>query len=320
MTRAARLSAAILAFALLGGGALVALPASAATGDLFTLTDIDDVDAFSTISKTDATEARLEAALPETAYVAAIEIYQGVGYAVGWVAGPDDSESPALFTWDILTGAITATVALPTEIEDFNGFDTSVGGELPDGTLLAIVGIGDTDLIVSIDPATGAITQLVDVTDRIASEYVESLATDPTTGITYVMTDNNDGQPNVLVLDLVARTYEGPIALTGISSSLGDGYVMGSDFDAAGTLWFFYNEPGLSSTVGEFGPTVEAVTSGEPNLDTNPTALAVQDVDVAPAPQLAATGVDLSGPVALVLALMTVGGLALLARRRAAQA
>lgn len=322
MTRLSRISSRVALGALVVAGlTFAAAPVGAHTGSLFTVTDEGS---FATISGADASVAPLSPSNLGDYSVNGIEIFNEVGYVL--LTQSDDTDTNYLVaTWDHSTGALGTPVQLVGELDvtlnSVYGLDTT-----NDGTLLAFADVtvleGEFPInytwVVSIDPATGLVTGLVDITG--ATPYEDSLATDPTTGITYAFVDEDLGLPQYLQLDLAAGTFTGPTDLDEIQATLGDGYIYGADFDTAGTLWFYYNgfdedNDGLSYTTGPFSETVEGVFVGEPNVSVNEVNLAY---DPYVAPQLAATGLPLL-PLALAGAgLLGLGGLAFASRRRVA--
>lgn len=292
----------------------VAVPVSAHTGALFTV-EYNDTYTFATISGSDASVAPIGAPLPTS--VDGIEIFDEVGYAL--VDG-------SIATWDHTTGVLGTPVAL-VAAPGYTLF--SLGSELDatnDGTLLTYALLladetGDiltVPWVVSIDPTTGVVTPEVDVT--AVTPYTDAIATHPVTGVTYAFIDTNNG-PEYATLDLETGTLGARTALTGIAAALGAfGYFGGADFDASGTLWFYYygdDETILASTTGEFGPGVGAVSSGAVsnaasiNLATDPGGAAP-----AAAPALPATGIEIGGALALVVGLLGAGTLALITVRR----
>jgi hypothetical protein len=234
-----------------------------------------------------------------------------------------------VYTWDHNTGTISTPVPITQAIAEFPTKYVYAADTLADGTLIAFLTLagegGDLEYVVSIDPSTGVATELVDLTG--VSDFLDSLATDPTTGTTYAFVDENDGMPQYLVLDLVGGTYSGPTDLTGFNSAFGDGFVNGADFDSAGTLWFYYRVLGESDSVeytllaassGAFSAVVGADFVGGGAVSTG---LDTVNLTIGPAvmkPALAATGLDIAG-VATGAAVMLAAGLGVLlvTRRRA---
>jgi hypothetical protein len=159
-----------------------------------------------------------------------------------------------------------------------------------------------------------------------AAQVLDGLATDPTTGITYAFTDENDGMPQYFELDLAVGTYTGPTDLTGIHDSFDNGYLAEADFNSAGVLFFYYvqfaegQDPGLLGVAsGTFSSTVGADFAGggatQPIVDL--TNLTVGPSVVKPA--LANTGLPIAGMVVGGVALLGAGLAAVyITRRRAA--
>jgi hypothetical protein len=330
-----RIAAGAGVFAIAAAIALAgSVPASAHSGQFFTNAASGESGGFATISQTDATIT----ALPDLSgqYATAVEIYGEQGYAIDG----DDEETGTLYFWDHTTGAVTDSRPLvldPTFAEgafivDIRALDTTVGSTLPDGTLLTIVRINfgeevnEGTWLSSIDPATGTVTPLLDLTGYINDFddflYVDSLATDPTTGVTYLLTDFDDGMPLYSTVDFVGGTVADPVALTGVNEVLGDGYILGSDFTDAGVLFFIYNSTEEGSQ-DAFASLTGAITA-------NPSATfigAVDDEDVStnalaydPAPKLADTGLNLVNPAIAALAMLGLGAAVFIVSRRRATA
>ncbi|MGX5682390.1 hypothetical protein [Schumannella luteola] len=324
MSRLSRISSRLALGALvLGGLTFAAAPVGAHTGSLFTIDD-ETTTNFATISGTDASVASFGPAIPDNYSVEGIEIFNEVGYVLLSEEIDDDTEVTYIATWDHSTGALGTLVELVggvnVSVNEVYGLDTT-----NDGTILAFAEVTviegefpiDHEWVVSINPTTGEVTEVVDITG--VTPYKDSLATDPTTGITYAFVDTDDGMPQFLQLDLVAGTYTGPTDLDELQATVGPGYVYGADFDTAGTLWFYYSgfegNGGLSYTTGPFSETVEGVTVGDPSVDVDEINLAY---DPYVAPQLAATGLPLLPLAVAGAGLLGLGGLAFASRRRAA--
>lgn len=324
MSRLSRISSRVALGALVVGGlTFAAAPVGAHTGSLFTVVD-EDFQGFATISGTDATVASFGPEIPDQYFIGGIEIFNETAY----VLLGEEIEGDSVYyiaTWDHSTGALGTLVPLVGDIDvsllSVYGLDTT-----NDGTVLAFAQVEvlegelpiDYEWVVTINPATGLVSEAVDITG--ATPYEDSLATDPTTGISYAFVDEDAGTPQFLQLDLVAGTYTGPTDLDELEATVGEGYVYGADFDTAGTLWFYYSgfeedNGGLSYTTGPFSETVEGVTVGEASIDTDEVNLAY---DPYVAPQLAATGLPLLPLAVAGAGLLGLGGLAFASRRRAA--
>lgn len=301
-------------------GLLGATPASAHTGALFTAYQSENLDTFATISQTDASVTPLANALPEDVFADSIEIFNEQAYALAGEEG-----ETYIYPWDHSTGTSgTPVLIVGAEIQDYEFTGAYALDTLLDGTIISFgryVAAGDLDLIDrdfvgSIDPATGIWTPLVELTD--ASDYFDSLATDPTTGVTYALVDEDDGMPEFIIIDFANSTYAGPTALPFVQEALGEGYMRGADFDTAGTLWFFYDGV-LAHTSSAFSAAVSAVEVGPYNGGEVPEiedyALAYDPAAVV-SPQLADTGVPTGGIVGGALALLTAGVVLIAVRRR----
>lgn len=291
----------------------MSIPASAHTGAFFTVDFVPDDDFFATISPLDALTAPFGEPVPFTAR--GIEIFSESAYALYGTEG-----GPVLATWDHSAGTVGSEVAIQ-QPEDYlmdgmSGLDTT-----PDGRILSIAALWipevlDGAFIVEIDPATGALDLLVDLSGT--DFYPSSIATDPTTGATYVFSGTQ-----YLEVDIQTGAYGELVDLLGVVEDLGFGSVEGADFDTAGTLWFFYDGEGtqFASLDGSLSASVGAVSSGEAsevndyNLAYDPVAVPV----VPDAPQLSNTGMDASACVVAGAALLVSGlVVVLVARRRTA--
>jgi hypothetical protein len=321
---AARLSLAGIAAVALS--AAVALPASGHTGHLFTsLMPGEGTTQFGTIDPVTAVVSPL--GTPTTSGHSGIEIVAETGYVIEVTGG--EVRTFAISTWDHTTGAILGSVPIVLPVA---GLINTVEGldALPDGTLIAYLHAdiedGEFDVpeiwVVSINPATGMTTFLVELTALDDEDfYTDSLATDPTTGTTYAFVDYNDGIPLVVTLDLAGGTYSAPVALAALRTEFGDGYVAGADYDTAGTLWFFYSLFGEGDTavLASASGTLDAVTEAETISSPLTQQVELQSLAYDPyVPQLAATGFPVLAAGAMGVALLGAGGLAMVARRRRA--
>ena len=291
-------------------------PAHAHTGSLFTQSIVGEgVANFATISTADATVTPLPTAV--NVFAAGLEIWNEQGYAIG---GPGEG-ADNLYFWDHNTGAITQELPLTLavgwgDLDSVNSLDTTKGSVLPDGTLLTIVEfeVGEEAVelwIASIDPATGIITPLVNFSDVEGDIILDSLATDPTTGITWAFVDG-EGPQSAYPIDFTAMTYGDPVSMEGLWDSVGSGYISGADFNDAGQLWFIYNFEGRALVSLDGAVATEATgTVAGPVEDVAGYALAWDS-----APQLAATGLELVNPAIVALGLLVAGGAVVLVTRR----
>lgn len=320
-----RIGAGVAAVALLGF--MGTAPAGAAAGDtLYTATSFESAQgALGTINLEGPTFAALGPNLPAGLTSSGIDLFGETGYGIAY----DSDDVYYVYTWDHNTGTITTPVPITQAIAEFPTRSVYAADTLPDGTLIAFLILegegGDLEYVVSIDPGTGVATELVDLTG--VSDFLDSLATDPTTGTTYAFVDENDGMPQYLELDLVGGAYSGPTDLTGFNSAFGDGFVDGADFDTAGTLWFYYAVFGdsdgvdytlLAASSGAFSAAVGAdfVGGGAVSTDLDTVNLTIGPAVVKPA--LAATGVDIAGIATGAAVLLAAGlGVLLVTRRRA---
>ena len=290
------------------------------------------------VSKTDATLAVLPSTTPDESFYGAIEIVDGLGYSVG---GNDES-GYVVFTWDVATGAELTAVPITAPGATFYGISSLTATEndevLPDGTLITIANINtapDGNLvrifIGSVDPTTGVFTRLMEITSLyIESSFVaDSLASDPTSGITYLFGHYSDGVPVAVALDLTGGEFDAPVELTGIEDTVFADEIPASDFDSDGVLWFYASgeSSALAHTTGQFSSDVFAVLVGPASeavdgtgRETNLSQLAIGPAVPVPAgPQLAATGAPIEQPLLIGGVLLVLGAAAFgVARRRRA--
>jgi hypothetical protein len=297
-------------------------PASAHSGAFYTSASLGEGGyGFATISPTDAAVALLPTVAGLEAE--AVEIWNEIGYAISGEGDDNDT----LYFWDHTTGAVTGSAPLAIDpawpattpvLLNVYALDTTKGSTVPDGTILTFAEINTGPEVnvgtwlSSIDPATGYVTPLVDVTGLEDDTFVDSLATDPLTGVTYALVDYNDGLPQYSVLDIAAGTYATPAPLSAVRDSIGSGYMQGSDFTDEGILHFFYSSEG-----SVFAHLNGAITS-------NPTATVAGPVDDVetdalaydPAPKLADTGLNLVNPAIAALAILGLGAAVVVVSRR----
>lgn len=311
-------------------------PASAHSGQFFTEAEIGDgPDGFATISQSDAAVTQL----PELADVDAnaIEIWNEAGYAIAAVGNSNDT----LVLWDHTTGAVTGTHPLTLDpafspnsfLINVQAMDTTKGSSLPDGTILTLATvntgfeINQSLWLSSIDPATGIVYPLVDLTgyldelqeDEDAELYLDSLATNPLTGVTYIFIDFNDGTPQYVAVDIATDTAAAPVPLVNVEGALGEGYIQGADYTDTGVLFFYY------FVFGEVeGPGSTVFANLAADITTSPAATLIGEVgDVSsgalaydPAPMLANTGLNFVNPAIAALALLGLGGAVVVISRR----
>lgn len=326
MPRHTTKTAVIAGVALSAIGLVAASPASAHTNNLFTYIaeDVTTV-GFATMDRTTAAVTSLGTpSAYEFDEVLGAEIFNEVGTAIATTDDEQEDEHVVL-GWDHSTGAEETPVPLFVEGADLGyltGLDT-----LADGTIItfAIYEVEiegepvDVAVIASVDRATGVLTPLIDVTDLTidGSFWIESLATDPISGVTYALLsdDEESGESYYAPLDFDTLTYGTPTQFTG--AGFGEGFFQGADFDVDGTLYFIYGnnerEEYELSTLGAPAtwPTAERhyVADTASNYpDEYPLATLALTLEQAPAaPALANTGAEFP---ALALA---AGGVAVLA-------
>lgn len=346
MSRPTRSRALPLTGAALATAALVfaaAAPASAHTDDLFTFVQLDGNSGFGSVSKTDAAMAFLGAATDLFITGAEIVGEQGYGVAVA------DEVGPVVFRWNHDTGAISTPVPLVIDSSlflygdeefDFAADHVVIGlDSLTDGTLLTIIAVDSEEGgeyyqgIVAVDPATGEVEPLVKLPLIVGATY-SSIATDPTTGTTYVFYFYPSGISTAIVVDLeLGLAPLDPLPLTGVSELFDDsgGFPLGADFDAAGVLWHVVGVDELeeyhllrfpapfatTATPVDLGELPWIVTPGQVRFEST-SALAL-DPAAAPA-GLPDTGHDLGGVLlaAGALGLLGLAGVSLSIRRRTA--
>lgn len=247
MTRTSLVARTLLAtVAATAVGLAAATPASAHTNNLYTvLWEDESASKFGTVSKSDGIANPLGSALAPVS-VQGLEVHDEKGYLIGY----GDGVGAFVSEWNHVTGAEGTRVAAYYEspAEDlmfFSGLDT-----LADGTLLTlsmyVVYVDEDDIphiqLSTIDPGTGAIHAVVDLQDILEqyemSVWPNSIATHPTTGVTYVFFQGDDGSIYFVTADVAAGTHGELTALTG--PGFEDGFVQGVDFDADGTLYFIY--------------------------------------------------------------------------------
>jgi len=173
----------------------------------------------------------------------------------------------------------------------------------------------DAYYIAVVDPAGPTLEPIVDVSE-VSDLYgpISGIATDPTTGITYLLVFG-EGLGYVSV-DLATGDYEDPIGLPGYSdvaqTEPGD-----LDFDTDGTGYLLtYSNELLSISAPFGGDSTFAVIGAVDNL-LSPSAIST------PLPveeELAATGVSLDLPLVVGFAAVGLGAVTLLAVRRRQEA
>jgi LPXTG-motif cell wall-anchored protein len=356
MRRRSRLAAA----AMLATGACLAAaaPASAATDPDAVYVFLRSTDAgvttlsFGTAAKADASLSTLSVEYTGVE-PKAIEIVDEFGYAIvpGWV-GPDFVTSIA--RWDTTTGEVISSTPIvldsgsPLYRPDWVG-GSFIGLDSPDGVHLqtAVCAWGMTGrecFLGTLDPTTAVFTATADLTTVSATSgsTMGDLATAPATGTTTLFFDVYDPQAGsrmpfaVTLQDGVLGT---PFPLTGVTTTVGGGAVLGADYAPDGTLWLVYSgagglellsfaagasltdavptEVGPLETGDPAGPLVTADAFGQlavaPWVPATPAA---PDDDPPTAPALAETGAASVGAAALGASLLLAGALTLGMRRR----
>lgn len=247
----------IAAIALTSLGLVAAVPASAHTNNMYTLVawhgEAETI-GFATYSKTDGTAAFIGETYPsQMMYIAGIEIANEKGTVLGHAGDSDYVQE-----WDHKTGA-TSSEAVPLSLnipgeerdyfyQEYVGLDT-----LNDGTTVTVIGY-ETDVaegqvekhfaIASVNSTNGQLTPLVDITlaimngDAVLVYEPTSLATDPTTGLTYVFLEDQERKARFLEVDVAAGTvststlFGGPFYV--------EGAIDAADFEVDGTMFVNY--------------------------------------------------------------------------------
>jgi hypothetical protein len=325
-----RLAAATGVVAIAAALALVgAAPASAHSGNFFVNAYFADRDAagFGTISTTDAALTGLPQ-LPNV-FVSAIEIYE----EKAWGIYGDGQQNNTILRWDHTTGALMgdAPITLNPAFDDDAllvntfGLDTTKGSSgVPDGTILTltIINFGDelnqSTWLSSIDGQTGVINPLVDLAVLAPNdgEYIiDSVATDPTTGITYVFfISQGFAAPLFATVDIATDAVGTPVELPAVKAAAGNGYIPAADFNDAGVLYFLFDEFSTTQVFAKFdgAPSASAaVTVIGPAVPVSQGTLAYD-----PAPKLANTGLNFVNPAIAALALLGLGGAVVVISRR----
>ena len=314
----------IAAITLTALGLVAAAPASAHTNNMYTYVIYNDQSeqaGFATYGKTDGVTAPLPTTyVPEMVSIRGIEVANEKGTALGY--GGNDGGGDWVRTWNHTTGERSLPIALyftaESEYSGVFGLDT-----LNDGTTVTIVqsftneGTVDHWTIASVNAGTGELLPLVEITPAISVEgdvlqTPSALATDPTTGITYVFLQNPAGEVEFLAVNVAAKTYGEPTLFQG--EYFIEGEILGSDFDAGdGTLYFnFDNYETGDVELLRLGAPATWVTAEPQYISTAPADPETESIaDLALTIEhtaLAATGSELP-----ILAIVLVGTVAVLA-------
>lgn len=232
-------------------GLVVATPAAAHTNNLYSLVyNLDPNWAILDRTNGSATLLPQPAANGREETVGA-EIYNEIGYAILDTSDGEDTHY-SVINWDHTTGAETAPVPITFPGADalsyVSGLDT-----LADGTLLTYIEYEILEdgsefpefraAIAILNPTTGVLSNPVFLQDVIENDDfsfdVFSLATDPTSGTTYLfLRDDNTNFSYFLPVNFTAGTYTDPVRFEG--SGFEAGIFGGADFDQDGTLYFIY--------------------------------------------------------------------------------
>ncbi|MDH6180268.1 hypothetical protein M2152_000450 [Microbacteriaceae bacterium SG_E_30_P1] len=271
---------------------------------------------FVQLDKTDATATPV-GPVSDTYFFLSVEVVNGLGYAIGYEADAEDAPFQ-VFTWDITSGAVLTAVVATAPIDgefSLEALDTTNAG-----VLLTYLQSGDIEWLASIDPATGVVTPLVDLDTAPDGRIFEGIATNPVTGVTYLLADYDDGIPAYSSIDIATGGFGESVFFPQFAETLGSGWFSEGDFDATGTLWFTYSgDVGVARTDGPAEVGVDAVELGDPDIVSK--AITIGQTVVAPAPapepQLAATGFPVA-PVVGGAAVLLAAGLGMIVLRRRA--
>jgi hypothetical protein len=344
------LAAALSTFAVAGLVVCGASVAHAADDDtvVYTSTYIetqDDLSAFFTTVDPATLDETVLTANPfmtgdDDIWLTGIDIYSGTGYAIRGLDGGEED----IFTWNIATGAQTTPIALNYTDAGFFGdsvdfIETWALDSTTDGRILAIGffddGLNNDDsyhhAVIQVDPATGAVTPVVDLTTVIADDtfWYEGVATNPISGTTYVLGYHYEsGEANeypaiATPVDLDANTVGSPITLPAYPSYTVDDIEDG-DFDEAGVLYVLSDDNVLGRFAAPLSTGSAFANLGSPALVYSTVVAVTGSAATTPSGgsdgglELAPTGATAT-PLALGgLGALMAGGLALalVARRR----
>jgi len=330
--------AAVAGIALTAMGILAASPAIAAVPALYTYLDGTNPYGYSTMSATTGAVTPLPT-LPTNPpdEVVGEELTNGVGTAIGVFSG-DPSEF-FIYDWNATTGASNAGVPAFVAGADegslvISGLDTRNDGTLITYAEYTTTGGGEFpttshhSVIATVNRDTGELLPVIGLDDLYDSDYiVNSLATDPLTGISYVFMEQEGNNLAFWVeLDFDTQTFDIPGTFDG--AGFESGFFQGADFDASGTLWFIYGNNDREmyelSTLGSPATWATDARTVVADAASNyaPYPLSELALTTAPAPALAETGAEFPvallalGSVAVIAGVVTV--VTVSRRRRAA--
>lgn len=306
--------AVVAGIALTALGALAASPAAAAVPALYTYVAFANPYGYSTMSATDGAVTVLPTLPTNPAdTIVGQELTDGVGTAIGLIDGEPDQYG--VHTWNSTTGASDSGTGLFLTGADEGSLLVSGLDTRNDGTLITYVEYTTTSggefptttphaAVATLNRATGELIPVIDVFPFVEIGFVGiSLATDPTTGVSYLFFGQDEGDDSFYsALDFVTFGLDLPSIFEG--TGFGNGFFQGADFDASGTLWFIYGnnerEAYELSTLGSpdtwFSDARTYVADSASNYDSYP--LSTLALTTAPKPALADTGAEF--PVALL--------------------
>jgi hypothetical protein len=325
-------------------GLVAAAPASAHTNNMYTYLYWDaasDQAGYATYDKTTGAATQLQQVFePSDEEVVGIEVANEIGTEIGW------SDGPYVLDWNHTTGAVgTYKEAYIADYEGewwFIGLDT-----LNDGTTVTLlrhdVNEGTVEVpefqphwfIASVNRSTGELVPLVDITGALVWDdeddfffyNVQSLATDPATGVTYVFLQGDDDHDLYFLPVTVSSTTVGAPTLFE-DEYLEHGAFYGADFDAGdGSLYIHFDDHNESPLqLLRLGAPSGWATAAPAFISTAPANYVDQDIaELALTIEhttLAATGSEL--PIFAIVLVGTVavlaGGVTVMAARRRADA
>lgn len=312
-------------------GLAVASPASAHTTNIYTFGYTEDSANFATVDRTTAVTAPLatniEAAIDD---VGGVEVFNEVGTAIGY--DYDEPTVSSVLAWDHTTGAVTSKeplfIADPDEVTTADVDFVFTLDTRNDGTIITFVfytrtienAVESVGAIATVNSTTGELTPVIDISPLVLSAEgynVQSLATDPTTGETYLFLYRiATATTSFVPLNFTTPGYGTVLEFGG--TGFESGRVEGTDFDADGTLYFIYSDNVSAeyelSTLGAPGTWAGAARTVVAPFDFSTFGVAADNltIEFAPEPALADTGAPLPvvwlvfGAVAVLAGAVTV--------------
>lgn len=323
--------------ALTAAGLVAATPAAAHTNNLYgyirNTENVPDFEGFGAMNKSDGVIAPLATQAPlgpdGEYFVAGIEVAGEKGTAVGF----NSDIGGFVVEWNHSTGAAGVLVAPYLTAAD-NGFEYIGLDTLNNGTTVTIAFYEeqsgelffDRIAITSVNAGTGELLPLVNIwpaleVEGVVDYDVNSLATDPATGVTYVFMTNDAGEVFFLAVDVAAGTVGEPTLFQGDGFEFGQ--ILGADFDPGdGSLYFIFDddEDYLLSKLGKPAGWVNETRQEISTAPAQSNSYALERYALtAETPALAATGSELPLVTLVVggtLAVVAGGVTVMVARRR----